>query len=110
MTSQRIVLPNLSDRTILEAEAIFRMLAHLSEESIFLILGMSVFQIFNRVDVSASFIGWTFLACLIGRAVQVSEPRAKRNLNYKRLTHSIMPLAPSSLGAGADLWLLVYLQ
>ncbi|GMI62472.1 hypothetical protein ScalyP_jg5509 [Parmales sp. scaly parma] len=71
MTSQRIVLPNLSDRTILEAEAIFRMLAHLSEESIFLILGMSVFQIFNRVDVSASFIGWTFLACLIGRAVQV---------------------------------------
>jgi len=72
--SQRFVLPNVSVRTVLEAEALFRTVAHLSEVSIFLILGMSVFAICERVNpnsVDAVFVAWVVVACMIGRFFQV---------------------------------------
>ena len=69
ITANRYVVPNLSNITKVNADMIFRLGAHLAETSIFLELGLSVFGMIGHWN--WSFIGWSVLACLIGRALNV---------------------------------------
>ena len=69
MTARSYVVPNLSPTTAHNANTLFRLAAHLAETSIFLELGLSVFGM--KGSVYGVFIGWSLLACLIGRALNV---------------------------------------
>ena len=69
ITANRYVVPNLSNITKVNADMIFRLGAHLAETSIFLELGLSVFGMIGHWN--WSFIGWSVLACLLGRALNV---------------------------------------
>mmetsp|Transcript_30242 Transcript_30242/g.73553 ORF Transcript_30242/g.73553 Transcript_30242/m.73553 type:complete len:752 (-) Transcript_30242:169-2424(-) len=69
ITANRYVVPNLSNITKVNADMIFRLGAHLAETSIFLELGLSVFGMIGHWN--WSFIGWSVLACLVGRALNV---------------------------------------
>jgi NhaP-type Na+/H+ or K+/H+ antiporter len=69
ITANRYVVPNLSPITKVNADMLFRLLSHLAETSIFLELGLSVFGLIGNWN--WSFIGWSLLACLVGRALNV---------------------------------------
>ena len=69
IASNRYVVPNLSPITKMNADMLFRLLAHLAETSIFLELGLSVFGLIGHWN--WAFIGWSLLACLIARALNV---------------------------------------
>jgi hypothetical protein len=71
MLSQRYVLPNVSTDTEDAGEAVFKLLAHLSETSIFLILGISIIGVVKEAELHMAFFGWTCLACVVGRAIHV---------------------------------------
>ena len=69
ITANRYVVPNLSSITKVNADMLFRLLAHLAETSIFLELGLSVFGLIGHWN--WPFICWTLLACFISRAMNV---------------------------------------
>ena len=69
MAARSYVVPNLSPTTADNANTLFRLAAHLAETSIFLELGLSVFGM--KASVYMAFIGWSILACLVGRALNV---------------------------------------
>lgn len=71
MAAKRYAQPNLSAPTATHADTVFRMTAHLTETSIFLELGLSVFGL-----VGTGAFHWTFMlcalaACFIGRACNI---------------------------------------
>ena len=70
ITAKRYAEPNLSDQTQENADSLFRVLAHLAESAIFLELGLSLFGI-PRGITHAGFIFVAFVACLIGRALNI---------------------------------------
>jgi sodium/hydrogen exchanger 8 len=69
ISANRYVVPNLSNITKVNADMIFRLGAHLAETAIFLELGLSVFGVIGHWN--WSFIGWSLLACFVGRAMNV---------------------------------------
>ena len=69
MAARAYVVPNLSEETADNANTLFRLAAHLAETSIFLELGLSVFGM--KGNFYWTFIGWSLVACLIGRALNV---------------------------------------
>ena len=69
VSANRYVVPNLSSITKVNADMLFRLLAHLAETSIFLELGISVFGLIGHFN--WAFIGWSLLACLISRALNI---------------------------------------
>jgi sodium/hydrogen exchanger 8 len=69
MSARRYIQPNVSDDTSRNADVIFKLAAYLAEVIVFLELGLSVFGLkrsFNWI-----FIGWAFLASLVGRALSI---------------------------------------
>ena len=70
ITAKRYAEPNLSEQTQQSADSLFRVLAHLAESAIFLELGLSLFGI-PRGITHLTFILVAFLACLIGRALNI---------------------------------------
>ena len=71
MFSNRYVTPNLSERTKEDSESFFRLIAHISETSIFLILGLSVLKTFKTAEAHFAFLFWTCVACVVARAFNV---------------------------------------
>jgi len=71
IAAKRYAEPNLSAMTAQNADTIFRLTAHLTETIIFLELGMSVFGLVGVGAFHPGFIGWSLIACLIGRAVNI---------------------------------------
>lgn len=69
VAANRYVVPNLSSITKVNADMLFRLLAHLAETSIFLELGLSVFGLIGHWN--WKFIGWALLATLIARALNI---------------------------------------
>jgi NhaP-type Na+/H+ or K+/H+ antiporter len=69
VAANRYVVPNLSSITKVNADMLFRLLAHLAETSIFLELGLSVFGLIGHWN--WKFIGWALLATLIGRGLNI---------------------------------------
>mmetsp|Transcript_16230 Transcript_16230/g.26401 ORF Transcript_16230/g.26401 Transcript_16230/m.26401 type:complete len:651 (-) Transcript_16230:806-2758(-) len=69
ITANRYVLPNLSSITKVNADMVFRLGAHLAETAIFLELGLSVFGMVGYWN--WAFIGWSVVACLVARALNV---------------------------------------
>lgn len=69
MFSRRYVEPNVSDETKHNAEVIFNLVAYLAETCIFIELGLSVFGFTGTFH--WAFIGFAFLASLIGRAISI---------------------------------------
>jgi len=70
ISAKRYAEPNLSDTTTDDADSLFRVLAHLAESAIFLELGLSLFGLPSGVA-HVKFIFWAFIACLLGRALNV---------------------------------------
>ena len=71
IAARRYADPNLSSITRDNAGTVFRMTAHLTETIIFLELGLSAFALRGEGAFHLGFIGWSLLACLIGRAVNI---------------------------------------
>jgi sodium/hydrogen exchanger 8 len=70
--ARRYAEPNLSEKGAENADAVFRLTAHMTETFIFLELGMSVFDLFGYGgSFNAAFIAFALIACLIGRAVNI---------------------------------------
>jgi len=67
--ANRYVVPNLSSITKVNADMLFRLLAHLAETSIFLELGLSVFGLIGHWN--WKFIGWSLVATLIARGLNI---------------------------------------
>jgi len=71
IAAKRYAEPNLSSSTAHNSDTIFRLTAHLTETIIFLELGMSVFGLVGVGAFHPGFIGFSLLACLIGRALNI---------------------------------------
>lgn len=69
VAANRYVVPNLSSITKVNADMLFRLLAHLAETSIFLELGLSVFGLIGHWN--WAFIGWSLVATLAARALNI---------------------------------------
>ena len=69
IASNRYVIPNLSSITRVNADMVCRLLAYLSETSIFLELGLSVYGLKGHWN--WSFICWGLFACIAGRALNI---------------------------------------
>jgi NhaP-type Na+/H+ or K+/H+ antiporter len=69
ISANRYIVPNLSQTTKVNADMLFRLLAHLAETSIFLELGLSVFGLIGHWN--WKFIGWSLLVCLVARALNI---------------------------------------
>jgi NhaP-type Na+/H+ or K+/H+ antiporter len=69
VAANRYVVPNLSAITKVNADMLFRVLAHLAETAIFLELGLSVFGLLGHWN--WSLIGWSLVATLVARALNV---------------------------------------
>lgn len=67
--ARRYIEPNVSDETKHNAEAIFNLVAYLAEMCIFISLGLSVFGFSGSFH--WAFIGFAFVASLIGRAMSI---------------------------------------
>ena len=90
MFAHRYVAPNLSERTANEAESAFRMFSHLSETSVFLILGLSVFKLFKTTSFHYLFLTWTLVACVLARALNVYGLSALYNIIYRRTSEGVV--------------------
>ncbi len=71
ITSKAYTHKSLSPQSSLAADSFFRLLAHLSETSIFLSLGLSVFGLSSTSDFHAPFIFYAIIACIISRIFHV---------------------------------------
>ena len=91
ITANRYVLPNLSAITKVNADMVFRLGAHLAETAIFLELGLSVFGMVGYWN--WQFIGWSVMACLVGRALNVYPLSFLFNLSLLKGEHLTSPSA-----------------
>jgi NhaP-type Na+/H+ or K+/H+ antiporter len=89
VAANRYVVPNLSSITKVNADMLFRLLAHLAETSIFLELGLSVFGLIGHWN--WSFIGWALLATLLARALNILPLSLLFNRCLLRDTPDIYP-------------------
>ncbi|EEC46045.1 phospholipase, partial [Phaeodactylum tricornutum CCAP 1055/1] len=71
IASKRYVEPNVCAETAVNADIVFRLVAHLTETIIFLDLGLSVFGLVGDGAFRIVFIAFALLACLVGRAVNI---------------------------------------
>ncbi len=78
ISARRYASENLSDGTEENVDILFRLAAHIAETSIFLELGLSVFGL--TASLKWKFVGWSILACLIGRALNVYPLRTLHNV------------------------------
>jgi NhaP-type Na+/H+ or K+/H+ antiporter len=69
MSAKRYIVPNISEGTATSASSIFQLSSYLAETCIFLDLGLSVFGL--KGNFQWSFICFTFVATLIGRALAI---------------------------------------
>jgi NhaP-type Na+/H+ or K+/H+ antiporter len=69
VSANRYIVPNLSQITKVNADMLFRLLAHLAETSIFLELGLSVFGLIGHWN--WKFICWSLLVCMVARAMNI---------------------------------------
>eukprot|EP00934_Nitzschia_sp_Nitz4_P009248 Nitzschia sp. Nitz4//scaffold22_size323478//285509//289544//NITZ4_000585-RA/size323478-processed-gene-0.425-mRNA-1//1//CDS//3329543171//9238//frame0 len=69
IAANRYVVPNLSSITEVNADMLFRLMAHLAETSIFLELGLSVFGLIGHWN--WTFIGYALLSTLVARALNI---------------------------------------
>lgn len=84
IAARRYVVPNLSEGTDEHADTFFRLAAHIAETSIFLELGLSVAGLSGRGLFHWTFILWSLLACLVGRAVNVYPICFAYNLSLRK--------------------------
>ena len=84
IAARRYCVPNLSEQTEENADVFFRLAAHLAETSIFLELGLSVAGLSGHGIFYGKFILWAFLACLVGRALNVYPITIFYNLSLRR--------------------------
>jgi sodium/hydrogen exchanger 8 len=91
IAANRYVLPNLSAITKVNSDMVFRLGAHLAETAIFLELGLSVFGMVGYWN--WAFIGWSVVACLAGRALNVYPLSFLFNLSLLRAEHMTSPSA-----------------
>jgi solute carrier family 9 (sodium/hydrogen exchanger), member 8 len=82
ITAKTYVVPNLSGLTNINSDFIFRLIAFLSETAIFLELGLSIVGLTGSFHFS--FIVWTLLACLLGRAANIYPLAALHNWTIQR--------------------------
>ena len=73
LSTKSYVIPNISHETKHNCDTIFELIAHLAEICIFLELGLSTFAVCLKdgSSVQGTFILWSLMACLIGRALNV---------------------------------------
>jgi NhaP-type Na+/H+ or K+/H+ antiporter len=83
--ARRYVAPNVSAETQRNADVLFKLSAFMAETCIFLDMGLSVFVLPGSFN--WSFIGWAFLASLIGRAVGVYPLALLYNFSLTEPTH-----------------------
>ena len=86
IAARRYVVPNLSESTDEHSEMFFRLAAHLAETSIFLELGLSVAGLSGRGLFHWTFIMWSLLACLVGRALNVYPICFAYNMSLRNTT------------------------
>ena len=67
--ARRYIEPNVSDETKHNAEVIFNLIAYLAEMRIFINLGLTIFGFSGSFH--WAFIGFAFVASLIGRAMSI---------------------------------------
>jgi len=84
ISARRYASGNLSDGTEENVDILFRLAAHIAETSIFLELGLSVFGL--TASLRWKFVGWSILACLIGRALNIYPLRTIHNIFLLRNT------------------------
>ena len=84
VAARRYVVPNLSEGTDDHADTFFRLAAHIAETSIFLELGLSVAGLSGRGLFHWTFISWSLLACLVGRALNVYPICFAYNLSLRK--------------------------
>ncbi len=89
VAANRYVVPNLSSITKVNADMLFRLLAHLAETSIFLELGLSVFGLIGHWN--WKLIGWSLLATLVARALNILPLSFLFNRCLLRETPDIYP-------------------
>eukprot|EP00529_Nitzschia_sp_RCC80_P015924 CAMPEP_0113487872 /NCGR_PEP_ID=MMETSP0014_2-20120614/25727_1 /TAXON_ID=2857 /ORGANISM="Nitzschia sp." /LENGTH=684 /DNA_ID=CAMNT_0000381571 /DNA_START=138 /DNA_END=2192 /DNA_ORIENTATION=+ /assembly_acc=CAM_ASM_000159 len=90
MFARRYIEPNVSELTRQNAEALFKLVAYLCETCIFLDLGLSIFGFSGSFH--WQFIGFAFLAALIGRAASIYPISFLWNLSLQVTTED--PLIP----------------
>eukprot|EP01041_Mallomonas_annulata_P006584 gene6584-13318_t len=71
IASRRYINKNIPSDARYMASFVFELMAYLCETTVFLSLGMSVIDKENASSFSPSFIGWSVLLCLLGRALHV---------------------------------------
>jgi len=69
ISARRYIVPNVTEDTKKNGQTIFKVAAFLAETCIFLELGLSVFGLPGSFN--WAFIGWAFLASLMGRAIGI---------------------------------------
>jgi len=84
IAARRYVVPNLSEGTDEHSDTFFRLAAHIAETSIFLELGLSVAGLSGRGLFHWTFIMWSLLACLVGRALNVYPISFAYNLSLRK--------------------------
>jgi sodium/hydrogen exchanger 8 len=92
MSARRYIEPNVSDETKHNAEVIFKLVAYLAETCIFLDLGLSVFGFSGSFH--WQFIGWCFMAALVGRAASIYPISFLFNWSLQETTKE--PLLPTA--------------
>jgi NhaP-type Na+/H+ or K+/H+ antiporter len=84
LSARRYIAPNVSKETETNSEVIFKLVANLAETCIFLELGLSVFGLPQTF--AWAFIGWAFLAALVGRAAGIYPLAFLYNFSLKEVT------------------------
>jgi solute carrier family 9 (sodium/hydrogen exchanger), member 8 len=92
IAARRYMVPNLSLATKSNADVFFRLSAHLAETSIFLELGLSVFGLTGGTE--WRFVFWAILACLLGRAMNISPITYFFNRSLRRDEAPLPDLQP----------------
>jgi NhaP-type Na+/H+ or K+/H+ antiporter len=98
--ARRYIAPNLSQQTADSAETFFKLAAYLAETCIFLELGMSVFGLSGSFK--WEFIGWAFIAALLGRALGIYPLALIYNWSLKELTGEGAADSPIALDGETD--------
>ena len=77
-------------------QSAFRMFSHLSETSVFLILGLSVFKLFKTASFHTGFFTWTCIACVVARAINVYGLSGAYNWFFRRTSEGVKRLTEES--------------
>ena len=84
ISARRYIVPNVTEDTKKNAQTIFKVAAFLAETCIFLELGLSVFGLSGSFN--WAFIGWAFVASLLGRALGIYPIAFLYNYGLKEKT------------------------